>query len=47
LAGGAGVCVCKRWSAATVTATLEKLAMHVDDVLRSCLLMQVVHVLSA
>src|SRR5262245_47115904 len=42
-----GVRVSKRRAAACVAAAAEEFAMHVDDALRSCLLMQVVHVLGA
>jgi len=37
----------KRSTAASVTAALEKLSVHVDDVLRTRLLVQAVHVLRA
>jgi hypothetical protein len=40
-----GVSVAERWSAASVTAALEEFAVHVDDALRPCLLVKVVHVL--
>ncbi len=42
-----GVCVAERRSVAGVAAALEKLAVHVDDALRSCLLVQVVNILGA
>jgi hypothetical protein len=45
--GIVGVCVAERQSAARVAAALEKLAVHVDDALRACLLVQIVYILGA
>ena len=37
----------KRWSAACVAAAFEQFPVHVDGALRSCLLVQIIHVLRA
>jgi len=42
-----GIRVMKQRSVASITAALEKLAVHVDGALRPCLLMQVINVLRA
>jgi hypothetical protein len=42
-----GAYVEERRSVASIAAALEKFPVHVDDAQRSCLLMQVIHVLSA
>jgi hypothetical protein len=40
-------CIVKWRSSARIAAALKKLAVHVDDILRTCLLVQVVYILRA